>query len=74
MNPMKHTLIALSLLGTLYGCSSTKIDADVPVETRPTAAPVRASTGAATAPRSPARHDRRRPPPARRSRPSPRWT
>ena len=47
MNPMKHTLILLSLLGTLYGCSSTKIDADVPVETRPTAATGGASSGAA---------------------------
>jgi peptidoglycan-associated lipoprotein len=48
MNPMKHTLIVLSLIGTLYGCSSTKLDADVPVETRPTAAAPSAGTGAAT--------------------------
>jgi peptidoglycan-associated lipoprotein len=49
MNPLKHTLIVLSLLGTLYGCSSTKIDADVPVETRPTAATSGASSTPAVA-------------------------
>ncbi len=30
----KHALIALAVLGALAGCSSTKLDADVPVESR----------------------------------------
>ena len=38
MNSMKQASIVLFALVTLFGCSSTKIDADVPVETRPTAA------------------------------------
>ncbi len=38
MNSMKQVSIVLSILVTLVGCSSTKIDSDVPVETRPTAA------------------------------------
>jgi peptidoglycan-associated lipoprotein len=36
MNSMKQASIVLSVLVTLFGCSSTKIDADVPVETRST--------------------------------------
>jgi peptidoglycan-associated lipoprotein len=46
MISMKRTLIFLSLLAALCGCSSTKLDADVPVETRSTAA---ASSGSDTA-------------------------
>jgi peptidoglycan-associated lipoprotein len=46
MTAMKQTLIVLSLLGVLSGCSSTKLDADVPVETRPTAAAPSANSGA----------------------------
>ena len=38
MSSMKQTLIVFSLLALLSGCSSTKLDSDVPVETRPTAA------------------------------------
>ena len=38
MNSMKQASIVLCTLVTLFGCSSTKIDAEVPVETRPTAA------------------------------------
>ena len=38
MSSMKQTLIVSSLLALLSGCSSTKLDSDVPVETRPTAA------------------------------------
>ncbi len=43
MKSMKQATIVLSMLVALYGCSSTKLDADVPVETRPTAG---AGTGA----------------------------
>ncbi len=38
MNSMKQALIGLAVVATLYGCSSTKLDADVPVETRSTSA------------------------------------
>ena len=47
MNSMKQATVVLSTLVALYGCSSTKIDADVPVETRPTAG-AGASTGSAS--------------------------
>ncbi|MFZ2651219.1 MAG: peptidoglycan-associated lipoprotein Pal [Burkholderiaceae bacterium] len=48
MTAMKQALIVLFLLGTLFGCSSTKLDADVPVESRSTAA-TGAGVGASTA-------------------------
>ena len=38
MTSMKQALIVLPLLALLFGCSSTKLDSDVPVETRSTAA------------------------------------
>jgi peptidoglycan-associated lipoprotein len=37
MNSMQHALIALATAGLLAGCSSTKLDAEVPVESRNTA-------------------------------------
>ena len=45
MNSMKQASIVLFALVTLCGCSSTKIDADVPVETRPTAAGAGSTSG-----------------------------
>ena len=38
MTSMKQALIVSPLLALLFGCSSTKLDSDVPVETRSTAA------------------------------------
>jgi peptidoglycan-associated lipoprotein len=38
MTSMKQALIVMSTLVLLFGCSSTKLDSDVPVETRSTAA------------------------------------
>ncbi len=38
MISMKQALIGVGMLALLVGCSSTKLDADVPVETRPTSA------------------------------------
>jgi len=37
MTSMQHALIALAAAGLLAGCSSTKLDAEVPVESRNTA-------------------------------------
>ncbi len=37
MTSMQHALIALAAAGLLAGCSSTKLDAEVPVENRNTA-------------------------------------
>ena len=41
----RNVLFTLTVLGALAGCSSTKLDAEVPVESR---APSSASTGAGT--------------------------
>ena len=46
MTSMKQALIVLPLLALLFGCSSTKLDSDVPVETRSTAATSSASDAA----------------------------
>ena len=40
----KHALITLAVLGALAGCSSTKLDADVPVESRTPANSLSANT------------------------------
>jgi peptidoglycan-associated lipoprotein len=45
MNSMQHTLLAVVAAAVLAGCSSTKLDADVPVESRTTPSAAAPSAG-----------------------------